>query len=205
MVSAYPPAYWDELKRSRRGSLWALAITGVPAALFAVLAIQPSAKAGAIFLASCSGAVFAFVVLSAIFGGLDVRQARLVPYFREEVEGPFTLTHGEALARNCLRLDALAAARGCAPLSSFGFADDLAGERIYWYPAAEGVRTVSALLEEVQAWPEAVDVPSAVIGDLQILRERLEHAVSQEVEFSLLLRHGNTISGHEVDVRKGKF
>lgn len=205
MASAYPPAYWDELKRIRRGSLWALAITGAPAALFAVLAIQPWAKAGLVFLAALSSAVFAFVSMTAIFGGIDVRQARIVPYFQRDVEGPFMLTHGEALARNCLRLDALAESRGCAPPSSFGFADDLAGETVVWHSATEGLRTMSTLIAEVEAWPEAVDHPASVLDDLRLLEARLEHAASQQVAFAVLLRHGNTISGHEVDVRRGKF
>jgi hypothetical protein len=67
------------------------------------------------------------------------------------------------------------------------------------------LETVAALIDEVRDWPEAVDESPGVLEDLQTLRERLENAERQEIAFALLLRHGNTISGHEVDQRQGRF
>jgi hypothetical protein len=205
MSPAYPPRYWCILKQTRRTMLRVLTVLGAAFAALGWLVLQPWAKEDLLFPAAIAGALFLFALISSVAGWLETRHAQIVPYFKETVEGPFTLCNGASLARNCLRLDALAEAKGCAPLSSFGFADDPAGEELTWHPPALGLMTVSQLLAEVREWPEAVDAPEAVTEDLELLRARLDNAVQNKVAFSLLLRHGNTISGHEVDLRQGKF
>lgn len=102
--------------------------------------LESWAKDGVMLPASRAGALFLFALTSSVVGWFEVRHAQIVPYFRESVEGPFTLRNGASLSQNCRRLDALAEAKGCRSLFSFGFADELAGEAVTWHPASEGLK-----------------------------------------------------------------
>jgi hypothetical protein len=205
MAPAYPPRYWSTLKQTRQTMLRVMTLLGTAFLGCGWLMLQPGSRGDVLIVAAIAGALFVFSLLSSVAGWFETRHVQIVPYFKDTVDGPFTLCNGGALARNCLRLDALAEAKGCATLSSFGFADDLAGEVVTWHLPAQGLETMSLLLDEVRDWPEAVDEPAGVAQDLEMLKARLENAVQHDIAFSLLLRHGNTISGHEVDLRQGKF
>src|SRR5687768_2431603 len=117
MTPAYPPRYWSILKQTRWTMLRVLTVLGAAFAGISWLAFQPWAKDDVLLPAAIAGAFFVFALISSVAGWFETRHAQIVPYFRETVEGPFTLCNGASVARNCLRLDALAEAKGCASLS----------------------------------------------------------------------------------------
>lgn len=115
-------------------------------------------------------------------------RCRVVPYFAREM-GPYpgatsvAFGRGHDLYRKSAELDRIAAALGVAPLSAFGFGDDLYGQAVRWAPAADGLRTVTALRADASLAP-------GVAADLDALASVLRVAAEQGVEFALLLRVG---------------
>jgi len=153
----------------------------------------------------------AFVVLLTMTPGIvdDLRVACILPYFKKhsgagEVRGD-TFLSGGAIARHCTDLDALALEAGLAPLSHFGFADDLSGAIVTWHDADQGLKTCSGLLKVLRQQPSRWKDTAAVIDDLARMEVCLQNACRLQVPFCLLLRHGSTASGHEMDVRQGYF
>lgn len=159
-------------------------------------------------------AAFIFVlVLLMTIGSLDgMRHVAILPYFKKghppagspSVQGD-TFLRGQTVARCCTYLDVLAQQNGLKPLSSFGFADDLGQETVIWHDAAQGLATVSGLLSILRQTPFLGQDTQAVVEDLTAWQENLASASQLQVPFCLLLRHGNTASGHEMDVRQGYF
>ncbi|MBV9863958.1 MAG: hypothetical protein JO316_01260 [Abitibacteriaceae bacterium] len=158
-------------------------------------------------------ALGAVIVLLMTVGSLDdIRCVAILPYFKKghppagspTVRGDSFL-RGGAVARACTYLDVLARQNGLEPLSSFGFADDLAGETVVWHDAARGLKTVSGLLSILRETPFLGQDTAAALEDLTAWQENLASATELQVPFCLLLRHSSTASGHEMDVRQGYF
>jgi hypothetical protein len=142
-----------------------------------------------LFLFAGSTVFFGWIVVASVFWPLLTR-SRIVPYFARELEayGGTTMAAfkgGRGLYREIVALDDLASALDVTPLSAFGFADDHYEQEVHWHAASEGLRTVEALLEGLDARLRAApDVPR----DLQALAAVLRTAADQRVEFSLVLR-----------------
>ena len=149
---------------------------------------------------------FLYFLITALLDG-----GRIVPYFKKPYEGRLgqgAANAGEALAAHCEELDRLAIRMNLAPLSRFGFNDDLDGEAVEWQDGAEGLRTVMGLIHgmaEAQiAWSESQK--QATLADLEKLRAALERAHAQGVPFCLLLRFKRELwSRMEHAARKGWF
>src|SRR5690606_10699345 len=101
----------------------------------------------------------------------------------------------------CSQLDAVAIAEGVQPLSAFGFNDDLYGQALTWHSADEGLQTVTALRKAVETHRLSLPRADSVLEDLQKLQHAFSRAAEQDIPFCLLLRHGNSTSGHEWSVR----
>ena len=112
---------------------------------------------------------------------------RLFPYYEQPVGDVNTFLSGHALARNCLRLDRLAEARGLRTISAFGFNYALRGETIVWHEAAAGRLTITGLLAAVAATPDAVDDAVAVKAELEKVLHALEEAGRKQIRFAFLL------------------
>lgn len=180
---------------------------GCTVATFLLAAITGTATLYSRFPPLCTAAAIAvfvvFGVISSLCAMVEVRTVRVLPYFQRTVGEIDTFLAGEAIARHLRHLDDLAERLGSTPLSRFGFHDDLMGEELRWYSAADGLRTVNALLDHLPAGSSSIDPVEPVLADLRKLRHALERAQAQGIAFCLLLRHGNTTSGHEWSVRKG--
>lgn len=144
-----------------------------------------------------------------LFGGVlymgiqSVRAVRIYPYYDQRLPGAETYLHGQALARNCLRLDALAKVHGVKSISEFGFADPLAGETRPWHAAAEGLATIDALLSAVNENPESVDDATRVLRELEIIREAFTLALQTGVRFAFLLELGDGTNAQVWEIRQG--
>lgn len=200
-TTGYPPQYHEEVARSRRFAARALLLTGVCAALAGLGAVRTE---GLTLFASLTTAVFFFTVAISIGGIVDtVRHVRLMPYYRRRVGDTDTFLHGQALARCYRDLEWLADEAGVPPLSSFGFADDLAGERVIWRPADQLLVTVRGLAGAIQEDRDSVREPEAVLQDLARWEAAFIRAAELDIELALLIRFGNSTSGLEWDRRIG--
>jgi hypothetical protein len=90
---------------------------------------------------------------------------------------------GRALYREIAALEAAAERLCVRPLSDFGFTHDLYEEAVRWHPASDGLRTVAALRQEIQA-----NSPPDLVQDLDALAAILRLADRRNIEFSLVLR-----------------
>ena len=199
-ADGYPARHYEVLRRVKRAALTRFAVTGSLAAgltwgaLYGPVPVAVAAVAGAVFLL--------FGVFGGVLGVYDtVRYVRVIPYFDATVGEIDTFLSGDSLARCIQPLDRLAKELGVAPLSSFGFNDDLCGETLTWYPAERGLPSVDALLRALERKED--DVWAAVCDDLRKIRFALARAEEQGIQFCFLLWHGNSTSGHEWSVRKG--
>lgn len=200
--AGYPQRYYDELRRAARIAAFLFAVTGT----FALITTGATVFLnGSLILAAVALAVFLlFGLLGGLMGLYDTwRHVRVIPYFPRTVGEIETFLAGEALARNLAQLDAIAREAGATPLSDFGFNDDLFREPLTWHPAARGVDTVEILQSSLQTTSEVVHDRQAVLADLQKLKHALNRAADLDIPFCLLLRHGNSTSGQEWDVRQG--
>jgi hypothetical protein len=155
--------------------------------------------------------------------------ARLVPYFERcldaETWGAFKKTvktwdfgvsseplnaamweafkRGFALARGFDVLERRASQLGVAPLSAFGFGDDMLGQVVVWHTADAGLKTVRTLVASSQQ--EALD-PN-LLEDLQVLEAVLERAEVAAVRFAMVVRicSDKWILHAEMCQRKGSF
>ncbi|HZF04383.1 MAG TPA: hypothetical protein VE932_08645 [Patescibacteria group bacterium] len=134
-------------------------------------------------------------------------RCRIVPYFAREMgsypcETSAAFARGHELYRQSAALDGLTRTLGVTPLSAFGFGDDLYGQPIRWSPAADGLRTVTAVRD-------AVSADSGVTRDLDTLASVLRVAADRGVGFALLLRVGGgdvqSAAVFEPRVRRGRF
>jgi hypothetical protein len=140
---------------------------------------------------------------------VDMFVCRVVPYFEKCVgvtgyQGKWPFDTGVELARQCRRLDGLASSVGTRPLSSFGFADDLHGQRLRWHDPAEAILTISNL-ENALAMSVDKERP-ALLSDLRNLRTALVLAQQQRIQFCLLVRSGTFSDSTQGEAnRKGTF
>jgi hypothetical protein len=133
--------------------------------------------------------LFGIAVIQWLFWSAFVRP-RVVPYFARQLEPYGGLTSvsfakGRAVYLELEQLEESAAMLGITPLTAFGFADDFYGQDVRWHPAAEGSRTVEALLRDLTQRPH----PSAALaGELEALASVLCVAADRDVPFALVLR-----------------
>lgn len=201
-VDGYPPQHAEALRSAIRYAVIANSITG----LLAVGSTLAAVSFG--FPPISAATAIALFVLFGVLGGLGGlydtwRYVRIIPYFRQQVGDIDTFLAGEALAQSCSQLDAAAIAAGVQPLSAFGFNDDLFGERLTWHRADDGLNTVLALCNALTTENLTLPDTDSVLEDLRKLEHALSRAAEQDIPFCLLLRHGNSTSGHEWDVRQG--
>ena len=197
-----PSQYYEAVRDARRYALNAIGLTGTT---FVLLFL------GTMFWSVwplLTAFVFAIFLLFGLIGGIGglyetFRYVRIMPYFQRSLGEIDTFLNGKALVRSLKQLDAVAIEQGVQPLSAFGFKDDLRGETLVWYAPEEGLKTVETLLNELQR----LDIPDAIcngiLKDLGSWKNALQRASTENVQFCILLRHGNSTSGHEWDVRKG--
>ncbi len=198
----YPPEHRMEIAARWRGGAKVVGVLGLLCcgSMFGALYFE-----GMTIVAALALAIFILFVWANALGIYDTyRYIRIVPYFDRTVGDINTYTAGSGLARYCLKLDETAAASGQTAISAFGFNDDLRGQTLVWHSAADGLKTVKAVLAAVEAKPDDFDDPCSGVGDdLERLAEALRLANEQGIRFCLLLLHGCTTSGHEWDVRQG--
>ncbi|MFO0910949.1 MAG: hypothetical protein U0794_21845 [Isosphaeraceae bacterium] len=127
----------------------------------------------------------------------------IVPYFPSKVGNIDTFGRGHRLARWFEPLEELAATLNVRPLSDFGFADDLAGEKVVWHDPADGLRTVEALRASVADRDTGIPHDPRLLEDLQHLSEALAIARDRKIAFSLLYRAMDGTSAQEWEVRQG--
>ncbi len=125
-------------------------------------------------------------------------------YYERRVGAIDTFLAGGAAVRAIRPLDAMAEAAGVRTISSFGFADDLAGEVVVvWHDPGEGLDTVTALLGALEGDPGRVADPSAVAEDLRRIGDGLREAAGQGIRFCFLVRHGDATNAAEWERRQG--
>jgi hypothetical protein len=125
--------------------------------------------------------------------------ARMVPYFEKQLGQSAPFAGGSELARNAEKLDALAAAAGAAPLSSFGFEDDFLGETVKWHEPALALATIRTISQQVAA------SEGELKRDLELLGDALGVAASKRTRFALLLTTTYAPSDAERQKRQGFF
>jgi hypothetical protein len=140
------------------------------------------------------------VIVSAIN---SVRLVRIYPYYDQRLPGAETYLSGYAIARNCLRLDALAQARGVKSISEFGFADPLADETRPWHEASAGLASINAILDAVQDKPDSVDDAARVLRELELIRDAFVLAQRAGVRFAFLLELGDGTNARVWEIRQG--
>jgi hypothetical protein len=202
----------DERRRAALRQMLSIApivtvLAGTPAALF----VYASIRSGSPWWAGLRSApaivalvIFAWIAFS--MGAMVVEVvgfASVCPYFERRVGNIDTFGRGGALARRHRELDALAGRLGVAPLSHFGFADDLEGETLVWHDPTDGLATVDALLAALRADVSLRRGQPRVVADLVRVADALEKARLKGIRFCLLYRPGGGTSGQEWDVRKG--
>lgn len=152
---------------------------------------------------------FGWVVALTVMGPFPQRP-RIVPYFARELgklggETQSAFRRGRGLYREIAGLEELARRLQVRPLSSFGFADDYFEQEVHWHAAAEGLRTVEALQQQLDA---PLRTARYLAEDLEALAQALRVATDQEVAFSLVLRLRARDSLQAVctrEVRQGSF
>ena len=154
---------------------------------------------------SWAGLTLAVLLTGAVLYGavVSICEVRLFPYYDQRLPGAETYLGGQAIARNCLRLDQLAKHRDVKAISEFGFADPLAGETRPWHAAAEGLATVEALVAGVKANPKTVDDPGRVLRELELIRDAFVLAQKAGVRFAFLLELGDGTNAQVWEIRQG--
>jgi hypothetical protein len=143
----------------------------------------------ALFVFGVSTLFFGWIVILWLTGPFPIRP-RIVPYFRRELGELRGATmaafpRGRGLYREIVALEQLAGRLGVTPLSAFGFAYDHYEQEVTWHPAPEGLRTVEALRQGLDAHLSAAP---DVAEDLAALASVMRIAADQGVDFSLVLR-----------------
>ena len=202
----YPDRHWWFVRRAfrrvLRTELFLLAV--VSTATFVAVRSDGWVGDRAEIAVGVSGAVFIFYQLIMIASLNDMlRHASVWLYFRRRVGDINVYSSGESLARHVAQLDEGACAHGVAPLSKYGWNDDLEGEQVAWHAPAEGLKTVNFLLVALEQEETGWDDHAATIADLKAMAHALERADARGIPFSLLLRHSTVTSGVEWDAREG--
>lgn len=154
------------------------------------------------FLRAGEGVVLGILWWGAIRGILADPVPGIAPYFERRVGDIHTYSRGKALGMLCPKLDELASTLGINPISSFGFADDFYGGTPVWHDATEGLRTFSALKQELERRGGQQD--PALNEEMRLIIEALEKAAAQSIRFCLVIPACYT-NGMEHEQRKGSF
>jgi hypothetical protein len=170
-------------------------------AYFAFFGLLAAYHETELFWRAFKGAVGAFAAWGSWHFASSIFIASIVPYFDRTVGVTGTFAQGAAVARNCRRLDELAAEQGIAPLSSFGFADDLRGEPVTWHEPRAGIEAISRLLSEI----DAGGADTVLARELEAIRGALETTAGKGAKFALILRSGDGTNAREHALRAGSF
>ena len=205
-VDGYPAEHHQFVRRMRRSVLRSLSISG-GAAIFLCCGYIHDWPTPLFQLAPAALLIYSMVLLSTPGSIGEMRVVRVLPYFKKgdpQVQGD-TFLAGKAFARNWNYLETMARESGLEPLANYGFQDDLLGDHVDWQEPGPGLSTVSGLLDLLRRDPSKLRESAAVIDDLARVEFTLQDACRLQVPFCLLLRHGDTASGHEMDMRQGYF
>jgi hypothetical protein len=182
---------WREALRVRVvAALVVFALAATPAALFTYASIRVESPwwAGLRTVpAVVALVIFAWMTFVVTVMLLDILFfSSVCPYFESPVGDIETFGHGRALARRHCELDALACRHGVAPLSSFGFADDLEGETLVWHDPADGLATVEALLGALSGPGCEIPRREPIVADLKRVADALAKAHAKGIRFCLM-------------------
>ena len=157
---------------------------------------------GYLFYASCAGAIFVLLLISAVLGIIDNFRAQALPYFERRLNGTDTWLAGKDLLWNSHALDEIAVSLRVTPLCDFVSGDPLrAGEMHDMFEARDALTTCEALLNA----ETTARLGAQLLSDLSKLRDALIIANESGVQFSLHLREGSSVSGQEMDLREGSY
>jgi hypothetical protein len=199
----------ETLRATVVAALVAAALAGTPATLFTYASIRVESPwwAGLVTVPAVVALVlFAWVAFAMTAMLLEVVFfSSVCPYFESRGGDIETFGHGRALVRRHRELDALACRLGVAPLSSFGFADDLAGETLVWHDAADGLTTVEALLGALTPTGPGCEIPrrEPIVADLRRVADALAKAREKGIRFCLMVRSGDGTNAQEWQIRQG--
>ncbi len=202
-ISGYPEAHWQGL---RRGIARFLPFFFVVGGVFFWLAYNviysnaPIAVASPISLASWVGAFFLYLLLMLCI--YVTSKPKLVLYFEAKVPGSWVWS--APLSRNCVGLDQICEQLGIEAFTSFGFTDEWSSKPMVWHVPEKGLEIVTALIHYLRANPAALKEASAVLEDLQKMRNRLREAQSNCVRFCFILHEGS-MNAMEFEKRRGSF
>ena len=202
----YPDRHWWFVRRAFRRILRTelILIAVVCVAIVVARRSQGSIADRADLAVGVAGAIFVYYQLAVVTGLNDIlRHAAVVPYFPRRVGEITTFCSGESLAQHVDELDELARTHDVAPLSAFGWNDDLEGETVVWHASTEGLKTVNFLLIALEREETGWDDHAATMADLKQIAHALERADAQRIPFSFLLRHSTVTNGQEWEVRQG--
>lgn len=198
----YPPRYYEQRAGFGKMFTGVVLFLGLLAGVFGWAICQDARSVSAWI-----GLGLVLLILSGVVGGqlADRYAVRIFPYYDKQLPGAGTYLSGQALARNCLHLDRLAAERGLKSISEFGFNDPLVGETVVWHDPAEGLAAISGLRAAVAARPETVDAAPEVISELGKIQSAFEKACREKVRFAFLLELGHSTSALVWEIRKGEI
>lgn len=201
----YSPLHWERIRSSLRFGI-GLQVLALVLYLLTACALRAS-------LWLPDSLLFGVVVVDAVMllGNIGLqtgimeamRYASVVPYFEQRVGGIDTFSHGMSLARHMAALAALAVSEGIAPLSDFGWNDDLLGEPLHWHDPVTGREAFERLISRVPALSLEAGEEGRLLDDLQRVLRALKIAESRKIRFCLLLRHSQATSAQEWELRKG--
>lgn len=196
-INGYPPAYWQGLRRGiARFLSFFFAVGGV----FLWLAFNVVYSNAPIAVASWVGGFFFYLLLVLCIS--IVSKPKLALYFEVKVPGDWVWS--APLARNCAGLDVLCEQLAIEKFSSFGFTDEQSGKAMVWHAPEAGLEITLALIHHLRANLTAIEETSAVLEDLQKMRNRLREAETKRVRFCFILHEGS-INAMEIEQRRGSF
>lgn len=200
--SGFPQLHYDVLKAMQRYAARAIAVTGVP--FLSLLLGTIFGPVPPIATAFCAAVFLMFGLVGGLGSLYDTyHYIRIIPYFQRTLGEIDTFLAGRSIARYLAQLDAIAVEQNVQQLSTFGFADDLAGEELHWHDPTLALQSIAAIQNALDCTYVPNSIRKAILDDLKKWQYALERAASEGVQFCLLLRHGNSTSGHEWDIRKG--
>ena len=143
-----------------------------------------------------------------LFAPKIASRPRIVPYFSQKhfdhsatEESRAAFQRGYDIAADLEFLDALAAELKVAPLSEYGFADDLFNQPLLWAALVDGVHTLDELIKLRDR------IRPGTLDELLRMRAALSAAMATQRTFALLVRYwpDEYISGAEMSKRQGTF
>ncbi len=204
--SGYPDRHWRVVRRSLGWFAGVNAVLGGGALELTLFAIHGRGEGAdrTVVAAAMVDAIYALYLWGSLWHWNDVlRHAQVMPYFQRRVGEIDTFLGGRVLARHVVELDLAARGLGLAPLSAFGWADDLEGDTLTWHDPAAGLETVQALLALLKGEQVARSDRDAIVADLEGIAHALSRAGAKGIWFSLLLRHSTATNGREWEARQG--